>query len=407
MMSRMRYISLSVKFLRAWPFVVAACVGCGAVDAQVVHEQSIVGQDRDDLAGSSFGRTIALDGDYIVVGAQSDQTHGLGSGAVYVFDADTKRQLHKLMPQSAAAHDIFGSAVGIKDGVLVIGASHDNVRGDDSGSAYLFDASTGDELHKFKADDGHAHALFGYAVAISDGIVAIGAPGDRGAGVQREQLHTMAAGSVYLFDAETHALRGKLHSKNEIAHNSFGIQIALGDGLIAVGSKHLVQVFDLESLEHLADIRSESNSASNLFGQSIAIVGEEVLVNATERVRSSYSTGVVLIYNARTGEQTGVLKPSDHTSDNFFGTCMRSCGDLVVIAAPGDRTNGHNAGAAYLFEVPMRKELAKLLPADGVEFMSFSRFAVATTDSLAAVSAYDFDTEQGTVYLFDVPTLQE
>ncbi len=406
-MSRMRNPILSVKFVCAWTLVVAAFVGCGAVNAQVVHEHSILGQDRDDLAHSAFGRTLALDGDYIVVGAQSDRTHGLGSGAVYVFDADTKRQLHKLMPQSAAAHDIFGSAIDIDSGILVIGASNDNVRGETSGSAYLFDASTGEELHKFKADDGHPHAQFGFAVAISDGIVAIGAPGDRAVGARREQLRTMASGSVYLFDAQTHALRGKLGSKNEIAHNSFGIQIALGDGLIAVGSNQLVQVFDLETLDHLSDIRSESNSANDRFGTSFAIVGEEVLVNATERVRSSFSTGVVLIHNARTGERTGVLKPIDHTSDNYFGTSIRSCGDLAIVATPGDRTHGHNSGAAYLFQVPMRKELAKLLPAEGVEYMGFSRFAVATTDGLAAVSDYDFETEQGSVYLFDVPALQE
>ena len=48
-----------------------------------------------------------------------------------------------------------------------------------SGAAYVFDAASGNELHRLIALDGTVWAFFGASVGIDGGVVAIGAPETR------------------------------------------------------------------------------------------------------------------------------------------------------------------------------------------------------------------------------------
>lgn len=52
----------------------------------------LLAEDADpsnpDDAGRSFGSSVAIDGDYLVVGAPFDRSTGEDSGAVYLFQQD-------------------------------------------------------------------------------------------------------------------------------------------------------------------------------------------------------------------------------------------------------------------------------------------------------------------------------
>ena len=115
----------------------------------------------DGAAGDSFGYSIAIDNGVVAVGALWDDDNGDNSGSAYLFDASTGEQLHKLLPDDGAAGDEFGSAIAIDNGVVAVGADRDDEHGDNSGSAYLFDASTGQQLHKLFPDDGAEDYRFG------------------------------------------------------------------------------------------------------------------------------------------------------------------------------------------------------------------------------------------------------
>ena len=80
----------------------------------------------------------------------------------------------------------------IADGVVAVGAHRDDDNGSDSGSAYLFDATTGAQIAKLLPDDGEPNDQFGMSIAIADGVVAVGA-------VLRDG-NADDSGSVYLFD---------------------------------------------------------------------------------------------------------------------------------------------------------------------------------------------------------------
>ena len=88
-----------------------------------------------------FGGFVSIDGDYIVIGAAGDDDDG-ESGSAYVFkyntDTNTWSQQAKLLASDGADGDYFGHPVSIDGDYIVIGAETDDDNGLKSGSAYVF-----------------------------------------------------------------------------------------------------------------------------------------------------------------------------------------------------------------------------------------------------------------------------
>jgi len=61
------------------------------------------------------------------------------SGSAYVFDVATGQQLSKLTASDPGTDDSFGDSVAISGEIAIVGARHDDDGGSNSGSAYLFD----------------------------------------------------------------------------------------------------------------------------------------------------------------------------------------------------------------------------------------------------------------------------
>ncbi|NEQ40995.1 MAG: hypothetical protein F6K40_34205 [Okeania sp. SIO3I5] len=80
----------------------------------------------------------------------------------------------KLTAPDGSAHDLFGRSVALSNNIALIGAYTDDDNGTNSGSAYLFDTTTGSLLHKFTAPDGYIEDYFGYSVAVSNNTALIG-----------------------------------------------------------------------------------------------------------------------------------------------------------------------------------------------------------------------------------------
>ncbi len=145
----------------------------------------------DGAAGDRFGYSVAISGTTAVVGAYEDEDNGYRSGSAYLFDISDPAnpiQLFKLLPDDGAEGDWFGRSVAISGTNAIIGSSSGV-----TGSAYLFDTDTGQQIAKLLAKDGAAGDDFGRSVAISGATAIIGAPGDDDNGDR--------SGSAYVFDA--------------------------------------------------------------------------------------------------------------------------------------------------------------------------------------------------------------
>ncbi|MDM8555120.1 FG-GAP repeat protein [Desulfococcaceae bacterium HSG7] len=111
----------------------------------------------DGAAGDVFGISVAISGNYAIVGAPSQ-----ASGAAYIFILSGNEwiQQAKLTASDAAEKDISGIAVDISGDTAIVGAMGDSDR---NGSAYVFVKPAGGwrdmtQTAKLTASDGGAYA---------------------------------------------------------------------------------------------------------------------------------------------------------------------------------------------------------------------------------------------------------
>ena len=93
----------------------------------------------------------------------------VGSHSVSAFDFDKK-----LLASDGAADDQFGLSVSLSGNRALVGSRFDYDNGTNSGSAYLFDVTTGNLLQKLKASDGAADDRFGFSVSLSGNMALPG-----------------------------------------------------------------------------------------------------------------------------------------------------------------------------------------------------------------------------------------
>ncbi|MEA1895337.1 MAG: FG-GAP repeat protein, partial [Euryarchaeota archaeon] len=94
----------------------------------------------DGTAHDLFGDSVAISGDYVVVGAWFDDDAGNNSGSAYIFkrDGTAWAQEAKITANDGEARNLFGNSVAISGDYVVVGAWFDDDAGNNSGSAYIF-----------------------------------------------------------------------------------------------------------------------------------------------------------------------------------------------------------------------------------------------------------------------------
>ena len=202
---------------------------------------------REDL----FGFSVAMSGDTIVVGARDEESSATGggddnstsdSGAAYVFvkDGITWTQQAFLKASNADENDEFGTSVAIYGNILVVGAPREDSDGIDptnndsssSGAAYVFvrDGTTWSQQAILKADNVDGGDRFGHSVAISQGVVFVGA--------NREGSEQGNSGAVYTFKCSgtTWNQREFIKADNVGFGDEFGFSIAVSGRTMVVGA---------------------------------------------------------------------------------------------------------------------------------------------------------------------------
>ena len=152
----------------------------------------------DGAAGDQFGIVVAIANATIVVGAWRDDTvNGGNSGSAYVFThtGTTWTEQAKLTASDGAEIDYyFGISVAIAGGTIVVGASADIDVGTGIGSAYVYmqTGTTWTEQAKLTATDMGIGDWFGGSVAIAGDTIVVGARGDN--------VNGDDSGSAYIYD---------------------------------------------------------------------------------------------------------------------------------------------------------------------------------------------------------------
>lgn len=361
-------------------------------------------------AGDEFGAAVALYGDTLVIAAPGDDNgeptlfgstrivEGLNdssvksylasdnslpdSGAVYVFNRDSTgvwSLSHLLKARFPDEGDRFGESVALQGDLLVISAPNEdsNARGvngiannntaPNSGAVYIFRRDvandTWTEVAYLKAFsnsggvDGFADG-FGSSIAVSDGMVLVGAPEEE---YVSETDTVYGAGRAYLYRSSdniewstSQSFRAPLPGQND----NFGASVALSASRIIIGAPG-------DSLLE----RRENDTPSNIFDARTVVQGDN-LTQWFDSDKYSYdrtltTSGAAYYYESEANSFSLVafLKASNADSGDRFGTSVAlGANRLLFVGAPFEDSDGAglnremssnlmpNSGAMYAYQ---------------------------------------------------------
>ena len=126
-----------------------------------IQEQKLDASDR--TTGDHFGRSVAIDGDYLVIGAEQEDIDGDGglgdtlsnAGAAYIFlkgGGGTWTEIQKIAASDRNDLDLFGDDVAISGSTILAGAWQQDLDSDggaeleDAGAAYFYSAIVCEEI---------------------------------------------------------------------------------------------------------------------------------------------------------------------------------------------------------------------------------------------------------------------
>ncbi|MGJ8635380.1 MAG: GC-type dockerin domain-anchored protein [Phycisphaerales bacterium] len=363
--------------------------------------------DATQYAG--FGQSVAFENDIVVVGAEKYDGF---AGLAFVFNATTGLQAVELQSDDREEDDQFGSAVAIEGFDVVVGARHDEHGGLHDGSAYVFSTFTGSQTDKLLPDpEDRAYDLFGYAVAASTNLVAVTANGNDTVGID--------AGAAYLYDATDGDLLTTYYPDTGTNHGNFGYSIDYDSAVVVVGAtgddengtNHgAAYVYWALNGDRIRKLVPSDGAAGDFFGASVALDvgfnGGLVAVGSSFDDDMGSASGSVYLYNPFSGAFIDKLYADDAAAGNSFGNSIDIDEGIMVVGAYRENGLGFRSGAAYLFDLQTRTQIAKLVADDGMSGDLFG-WSVSIDDGVVAVGAWGNDAaglDSGAVYLFDAMT---
>ena len=307
-----------------------------------------------------FGTSVALNGVYAAVGATSEDEGGGSAGAVYVYvrQGETWVQQAKLIASDASDDDSFGRAVALDGDYLIATAPGNDSLANNAGAAYVFkrDGEAWTEQAQLFAGDPVNGDTFGSAVALDGALAAIGAAGDNDP--------TGASGSVYVFerDGETWTEQDKFFPRDGTTNDFFGETVAISGSDILVGMRMddddgersgsaYVYVRSGDTWLQEAKLTASDAAAGDEFGAGVALSGGFAVVGAPGNDDDGEDSGSAYVFT-REGEtwtEWVTLTTSDAAAADEFGNAIASDGVSTLIAAFKDDHRGNRAGSAYMY----------------------------------------------------------
>jgi len=349
-----------------------------------------------------FGSAVAVGSGRIVVSAPQDDDNGSNSGSAYIFDLDGN-QLAKITASDGAAGDFFGDtgSVAVGSGRIVIGAWGNDDVVDKSGSAYIFDLD-GNEIAKITASDAAENDNFGWSVAAGSGRIVVGSRWNDDNGTN--------SGSAYIFDLDGNEI-DKITASDGAEFDVFGYSVAVGSGRIVVGApldddngtnSGSAYIFDLDGNE-LTKIIASDGAADDQFGFSVAVGSGRIVVAAQQDDDNGLTSGSAYIFDLD-GNQLTKITASDGAADEYFGSSVSIGSSRIVIGAFWNGENGLRSGSAYIFDLD-GNELAKITASDGAAEDRFGYKVSVGSGRIVIGAHFDSDngTNSGSAYIYETP----
>ncbi|MGZ4962619.1 MAG: hypothetical protein ACXWKG_02480 [Limisphaerales bacterium] len=312
-------------------------------------------EPSDPMTNQFFGTSVAIDNGTAAVGALNDPF-----GAVYIYDlvGGNWVQTQKVVDATPVGLPVsFGASVALQGDLLVVGQPQGffNENFDLSGQVFIFRRIGGVFVYQQKLlelDPPPPQSGFGTAVALSGTTIAVGNPMDpNGPG--------SGAVSIFTNNGTSWNLQAKITAPVGTFQAFFGVSVALdGNTLLAganqVGVSGAAYVFVRSGTTWTLQqtLLSPVPHTAEDFGTSVALQGDTGVVGAPG-LASPLAGGAVFIFH-HTGSNWGFqqeLQGTDGTNSALsFGNSVSILNGTIVVGAPFRMLNGQRVGGADVFE---------------------------------------------------------
>ncbi|MCB9897017.1 MAG: FG-GAP repeat protein [Planctomycetes bacterium] len=265
------------------------------------------------------------------------------------------------------------------------------------------------QLVKLEAPDAQPYDQLGWSVDALGSTVAVGSHLADGLGLYN-------IGAVYVY--ERGATVQKLLPIEAAQNDRFGLAVALGDGVLAVSSRHangqpesgVVDLFRRgdERWKPWQRILPPQPQLLGHFGDALALAGDLLVVGAPNADEPLFNQGAAYVYRHVPSHGyvfEAVLVPDDAHAEQYCGVSVDTDGQRVVVGAHWDSATVLLGGAAYVFEADAAgawHQTGKLASPDPQYYDDFGRAVSISGGHIAVGVPADDDAGNGSgsVYLF-------
>lgn len=369
--------------------------------------------------GASFGYEVSQDDDYLIVGAKDETVGNIKSGAAYIYHLENNVWVEQayLVPEQANDNEFFGISVAISGDYAIIGANGNDEAGTNSGSAYIYQRNgTNWELHQTLTPQSLVpFDEFGISVDLSGNVAVIGAYSDATNG--------LFAGAAYVYELEGNnwAETTKLIPEEVESEDKFGRSVDTDGNRIIVcrvlgdeqgtnsGAAYIYSKDEEGSWVEEAKLLAPDGEVEDRFGRSVGIANEYAAVGAVLDDDNGNNSGSAYIFR-KTAEGWAFqdkVTPSDGAAEDFFGYSLSLTPGYLLVGALNKDGTGSNTGAAYLFGPSGSGwvEMDKLVADDETELANFGE-AVDINESWITIGAPHWggtNGSSGSVYIQQAP----
>ena len=319
------------------------------------------------LLNEKFGCSVAVDGDWMAVGA-SDSTIGAArsTGAVHLFKNDNGTWVYRqsLTQENPLMFQAFGNAVSLRGNTLAVGSWGTSGF---SGRAFVYtrdDAEVWNLTATLAAGDPQPGkpALFGWSLSLdtpsgAPPVIAIGRPNDA----------ANSTGAVYVFEFDGTAWNqvGKLQAPDATTGDQLGTNVSVRNGTLVSGAVRRSRAFVFQRIDGTwtatATLQDAEGPPNDGFGSSVASGGSFVAVGSPSRSTPEGQTraGAVTVFSESAGtwrKTATITLEVPRTSDNFgFAMAAAPSGPdgrpMLVASAPGYDVPDLDSGVAFAFSL--------------------------------------------------------
>jgi hypothetical protein len=321
-------------------------------------------------SSDNFGYAVSISGETVAVGAHQEDSIATGvngneadnsvssSGAVYVFvrSVTSWSQQAYLKSSNPGIGHYFGNSVSVSGSTLVAGAYGEksnatgvNGNGADnsanfSGAAYVFVRTGGiwSQQAYLKASNTGATDYFGWSVAISGNMLAVGALNEDSStsglnSTPNDGSEDAGAAYVFVRSGTTWSQQAYLKASNTGSYDNFGYSIAVSADTVVVGSRYEDSSANGANGDQGSNMATDSGASYVFTGLGPVIVPPEIAIQAGTDIISGTTKGfgpgvvgtpldlIFTISNIGAGELTLTGTPE---------VALSGSGDFIVTAQP-------------------------------------------------------------------------